>query len=130
MSPSSQACWYKRSVTWEATRLTRVRAKVERSILPTGADGASSKVKTRVSLRGRHELFRNLILSAEAVYFREDFKQLGRKDDSYRVRAGVEYRINRFFSVIARHTYRERDSSRNGRDYRSNITMLTVDFTL
>jgi uncharacterized protein (PEP-CTERM system associated) len=71
-----------------------------------------------------------LTLRAEAVYYREDFKQLGRDDDNIRVRAGAEYRINRFVSITARYTYRERDSSARNRDFRANIAMLTINLQL
>lgn len=117
-------------LSWEATRLTRVRARVERSILPTGVDGASSKVRTRVSLDVSHELFRNLTLRAAAIYFQEDFKQLGRNDDNFRVLAGAEYQINRFVSITARYSYRERHSSTSDNDFRSNIAMLTINLQL
>ena len=117
-------------VTWEPTRLTRLRTKLERTLIPTDRDGASSKLRTLVSLEGRHELFRNVILRVEATYFREDFKDLGRHDDNYRVRAGADYRINRFFTLAARYTYRQRDSSTSRRKFRRNIAMLTIDIGL
>jgi hypothetical protein len=115
---------------WEATRLLSLRLELERSLLPTGVAEASSKVRTMVSLVGRHELFRSLILHGDVAYFREDFRQLGRIDDNYRIRAGAEYRINHFFSIAASYSYRQRDSNADNRDFHANIAMLTIEIRL
>ena len=118
------------AATWEVTPLTRLEAEVERSVRPTAVDGASSRIRTLASIEGRHELLRNVILRADATYYREKFQELGRTDHNYRVRIGAEYLINRFFSIGARYSYRERDSNFNTRDYRRNRIMLTLEVRL
>jgi hypothetical protein len=118
------------AVRWDVTTLTRLGAEMERSVVPTSVDSASSKVRTLVTVEGRHELFRNVVLRADATYFREDFEELGRDDDNYRVSVGARYLINRFFSIGARYSYRERDSNGSTRDFRRNIGMLTLEAQL
>jgi hypothetical protein len=113
--------------TWAITRLTRLEVELRRLVSPTTRRGASSKVQSLASLSVRHELLRNLYLRAEASFFREKFKQLGRIDDNYRVRAGAEYVVNRFFSVVAEYTYRARNSNFPGRSFRKNLVSLTFD---
>ena len=71
-----------------------------------------------------------MILRAMAAYYREEFKQLGRIDDNFRIRVGAEYHINRVVSVATRYTYRVRDSNAPGRDFRSNIIKLTFEIRL
>ena len=118
------------AATWNVTPLTQLEAEVERSVEPTATNGASSKIRTEASLKVRHELFRSVVLRADATYRREKFKELGRTDDDYRFRVGAEYLINRFFSIGVRYRYWERDSNFSSREFRRNTITLRLDARL
>jgi hypothetical protein len=115
------------AVTWDVTRLSRLQLELRRRVAPTTRRGASSKVQSLASLELRHALLRNVDLRVEGAYFREKFKGLGRIDDNYRVRAGAEYAVNRFFSIAALYDFRVRDSNAPGRSFDRNLVTLSFD---
>jgi hypothetical protein len=118
------------SLTWEITRLTELRAEIIRRVAPTNLAGASSKIQTLSQVRVRHELLPNLFLRVDGAYFRENFKELSREDDNFRVRAGAEYLINRFLSVGVGYDFRYRDSDDSRRDFKRNVVRLAIELRL
>ena len=125
------------AVTWDVTPLTRVNAEVVRRAAPTtlagpltNPAGASSKIQTMALVRVRHELVPDLFLTVDGAYFRENFKGLVREDDNYRVRASVDYLINRFVSIGVGYKFRLRDSNVPKEDFTRNIVTLAIELRL
>ena len=114
------------TVSWHVTPLTRVDARVVRRITPTNTAGASSKIQTSGRIGISHALRTDILFSIEGTYFREEFKQLGRDDDNYRIRVGAEYLFNKFVSVGLGYRFRIRDSSRSKEDFTRNVFTLAI----
>jgi hypothetical protein len=111
-------------VTWDVTKLTTLEFEVTRRLAPTTLDGASSKVQTLAGINVRHELLRNLLITTEITYFREEFEKLGRTDDNFRIRASADYEINDFLSLLLTYRFRARDTDASDRNFYRNIVML------
>ena len=58
-----------------------------------------------------HEFMRNLVASADIAYAEENFQGSNRKDEIYVYDLGINYLIDRHFSVGAFVGYEERDSN-------------------
>ena len=113
-------------VTWNVTRLTTIKAGVERQVRETTIAGAAGSFDTRVSGSVDHELLRNLIIGASLSYSNADYEGIARKDDI--IGAGVygKYLINRNFSVTANYRFTDRDSNQAGADYAKSVAGVTL----
>ena len=115
------------TVSWHVTPLTRVDARVVRRVSPTITAGASSKIQTSGRIGISHALRTDILFSIEGTYFREEFKQLGRDDDNYRIRVGAEYLFNKFVSVGLGYRFRIRDSNVPVEDFTRNVFTLAIE---
>lgn len=114
------------SVDWFVTPLTTVRFEAASSIEETISAGASGYTDNSVGLRVDHELMRNVILGGHASYANQDYEGIARDDDVIRAGVGVDYLLNRNFSLRLGYDYTERDSSANPFDYTRNEVGLTL----
>ena len=109
---------------WAATQLTTVRATASRSLEePTGF---GSRERTRLGVGADHELLRNLILSADAVYRIDEFNDTDREDDYYSLGVGALYTLNRNYYARAGYVFETRNSNVNARDYDNNVVTLRL----
>lgn len=112
------------NIVWNPTELVSVLVGASRDTEATGNVGASSRVVTRLNLRGEYELRRNLLVFAEGVYRNEEFEGLNRDDDVYNLATGGELLINENLSVFGRVGYEERSSSAVGLDFDRSFIVL------
>lgn len=109
---------------WSVTQLTTVRATAERTI--EESTSTSSRERTEFGIGVDHELLRNLILQADAVYRLDDFVGSTREDDFYTVGVGAIYTLNRNFYGRAGYVFETRESNISTFDYDDNIISLTL----
>ena len=117
---------YGASVEWYATPLTTVTLDATSSIEETTTVGASGFVSNSVGLRIDHELLRNVLLNGTVSYATNDYEGIARTDDTIRAGLGVDYLLNRNFTLGLGYDYKDRDSNTAGNDY----TVNQVGFTL
>jgi hypothetical protein len=86
----------------------------------------SSRERTQFGVGVDHELLRNLILQADAVYRLDDFVGSPREDDFYTIGLGALYTLNRNFYGRAGYIYETRESNVSRFDYDDNIISLSI----
>ncbi|MCJ9429953.1 outer membrane beta-barrel protein [Kordiimonas marina] len=123
------------SLLWNVTGLTSVRGTVKRDINETTVGGldangvptyASGIKSTLVSLRIEHELQRNLLLSAEGSYTRQDFARTVRSDDLFNAKFGLRYLVNRNLRINAGYNYDYRNTTTKNQDYQRHSIMVGI----
>jgi len=97
-------------LTWNVTRLTTIYGGLTRDVNETVIAGASSYFATRLTLGADHEVLRNLILSANVGYERDDFQGLSRTDNLWSAGTGARYLLNRNFWLSGGYQYFNRSS--------------------
>ena len=113
-------------VLWNITGLTSLEGKAGRSIQESDTLGASSILASQGSVVLSHELRRNIVLQASAVYYALDYQQIVRHDDLYDAGAGLRYYINRHLYSDLTYDYQRRDSQQTVNDYERNVLFLRV----
>jgi hypothetical protein len=124
--PNISGISYGASVDWFVTPLTTVHLDAAATVEETTAAGASGYLDQSVGLGVDHELMRNVIIGARASYANQEYEGIGRSDDVIRAGLGVDYLINRNFSVGLGYDFTDRDSSVVGLDYTRNEIGLTL----
>lgn len=117
------------NLLWNVTELTSVRFTLTRAVQETvvtaggGATivDAAADLQTSASVSVEHELLRNVLLSAGAIFIQDDFQGIIRTDDNYEGDAGARYLINRNLSAGLDFSYRKRTSNVPGNDYEREI---------
>lgn len=117
---------YGASVDWYATPLTTVRFRADTSIEDTTSGGASAFERQRVGVGLDHEFLRNLIASLDLEFAQEDFSGSTRKDEIYDVTFGVDYLIDRVFSIGFFVGHEERDSTVSGESFSRDTAGIRV----
>jgi len=96
--------------------------------------GASYE-STRFYLTNTYEITRRLTARVRLVFMRQysdedDEEFAGAQDiNNYYVSSGLTYTVNRWLSVIARHSYRYNDNKRNGVTRNSNLLSIALEIT-
>lgn len=98
-------------VEWFPTALTTVTATGGRTIEESVAGGAPGYISNTIGLNVDHELLRNVLLSANAHYGKDNYEKIDRKDERTGAGASVAYLLNRRVGVFLTYTYLKQDSS-------------------
>jgi hypothetical protein len=117
---------YGANVQWFATALTTVRFNASSTIQESTIAGNSGYTAQAAGLGVDHELLRNVILSGDLGYENDKFDGIGRTDDIYTGKVGVNYLLNQFFAVGVDYSLTDRKSNQSGNDYTRNIIGLTL----
>jgi hypothetical protein len=123
-------------LVWNVTQLTSVTFRAERTVQDTtNATGGLTSPGYLHSVGGvnvDHELFRNLLLNANAAYANDDFKGIDRTDDVYGFGVGAKYLLNRHLYLGATYSFDHRDSSGAAatNSYSRNIFLLRISTQL
>jgi hypothetical protein len=99
------------AVTWTPTGLTTVNATVARYIEDSSAEVTVGYTETALRLSVDHELYRNIILNANAGVYLDDYAQGGGQQEFYTVGAGATWRLNRNLRLAADYTYSSRQTN-------------------
>lgn len=122
---------------WNVTALTSVRLRASRSVQDAGLPlfnsstvnlGNSSYTRTDVSLGVNHELYRNLLLSADGSYAHFSANGAGADGDEYAAGLGLRYLMNRNISVRARVDHSERESIDPNLRYKANRGLGSIGY--
>ncbi len=99
------------SFNWTPSRLTVVVPSLERSVQETTTLNASGLVRTAANILVRHELARNVVLTATGSIGREDFDGAGQRNWTYEGRLRAIWALAPEYFVGGEIGYRERTSN-------------------
>jgi len=111
---------------WNVTDLTTVTFQANSGSEATDVDDASTLFTLGAGVRVEHELRRNVLLDADVSAQFEDFQGSERDDDVYEAGVGVEYLVNRNFSVFAGYDFFLRSSSVEEEDFSKNVVSVGI----
>lgn len=124
-------------VVWNATQLTSVTLKAERSIedapaTVVGATAAPGYFHSTAGVRVDHELLRNLLLDGQIAYANDDFQGISRTDDNYVAGVGAKYLLTRHFYFGGDYTLQHRESNGSAatNPFTRNIFMIRLSTQL
>lgn len=113
-------------LTWNITGLTSLIFEGSSAVVETTQGGASANLQGNASVEVQHELLRNLLLNGRLGYTRDDFQGVDRTDNTFRVRAGARYLLNRNLSIDGTYEFATRNSDVNGADYDRHLVRVGV----
>ena len=115
-------------LSWFPTQLTTLTAAAGRSAEDTGVIGSAGALRTDLSISMDHELLRNLILTAETAWSKDDYNGLDRTDTRFAASFSGIYRLDRRYGLTAGLTYLDQSSSgaAAGPTYRSTRLSIAV----
>jgi hypothetical protein len=111
------------AVTWTPTGLTTVTGTAARYIEDSAAEATVGYTETALKVQVDHELFRNIILTAKAGYYIDDYASNGAVSGGSQTyftgTIGGSYALTRNIRLAADYTYSTRNSSNNAAFYPS-----------
>jgi hypothetical protein len=117
---------YGANMAWFLTPLTTVTFNADAMIEETTTSGASGYYAQSVGVRIDHELLRNVLLNGRVSYENDDYEGVSQTDDTVRAGLGVDYLLNRNFSLGLGYDYTDRSSNVTGEDFTRNKVSLTL----
>jgi hypothetical protein len=113
-------------LSWLMTPRTRISGFIDRSVRETTQTGASSFVSSGGGLGLEHAMRHDLLLSADASYFVDDYQGNSRVDRVTAVAAGLRYYLTANLFLGLDYTYAQRDSTLPREDYQKNVLFVRV----
>jgi hypothetical protein len=98
-------------VTWTPTGLTTVTGTAARYIEDSAAEATVGYTETAFKLAIDHELYRNVILSANGGVYLDDYAQNGGNQQFYTAGVAAVWKLNRTVALGADYTYSSRQTS-------------------
>jgi hypothetical protein len=98
-------------VEWFPTALTTVTTTAGRTIEEAVTTGSPGYISNNIGLNIDHELLRNVLLSANASYGKDNYEKIDRSDKRTGAGASVAYLLNRRVGVFLTYTYLKQNSS-------------------
>jgi hypothetical protein len=111
---------------WLATPLMTISLFGSRTIAETAAQGAEARIDHSAGATLDYELRRNLIATLEAAYVNEEFPGAARSDDVWRVRAELDYSMNRYIYLSLYYLYIDRQTDIIEFDFDQHRVMFNV----
>ncbi|WAC59211.1 outer membrane beta-barrel protein [Brevundimonas sp. SL130] len=90
---------------WFPTELTTVTANVSRTIEDAGIIGSAGYLSSEVGGKVDHELLRNLILTGQLTYSKDDYNAIDRDDQRVNASMAATYLLNRNYGVTTTLSY-------------------------
>lgn len=120
----------KSAFNWTPTRMTVVILSLERSVLETTTVRASSMIHTGGSILARHELERNIVLTASGSVFQDVFEGAGQTNWTYDTRARAVWALIPEAYVGGELGYRKRTSNVSTSEYDQIVLALRLGLRL
>ncbi len=118
------------NVEWFPTALTTVTGTASRTIEESVTNGSPGYVSANVGVSIDHELLRNVLLSAQASYGEDTYKQIDRDDERTGAGASATYLLNRRVGLMLTYSYLKQDSSGAARGTSFTDNKLTASVAL
>ncbi|MFT4027917.1 MAG: outer membrane beta-barrel protein [Novosphingobium sp.] len=115
-------------ILWNVTPLTSVRLRAGRSVEETSSTTIAGNTRIDFSVRVDHELYRYIIVSANAGYGSFSPNGAGVGGNEYNLGAGVRYLIDRHWSAGLTANYAWRDSTSTYLRYHAATVGISTRF--
>lgn len=121
---------------WNVTTLTSIRLDGDRRVEDSTIPFSGGRLMSEVTLGVDHELLRNLIITLEGGYRKQDFRGIDRSDNYYRAESGIRYLFTPRVTFEARYQYEARRSSCKGelncevQEFNRNVVQAFIEFHL
>ncbi|MBS0014292.1 MAG: outer membrane beta-barrel protein [Desulfobacterales bacterium] len=119
--------WCGLSVDWKATTLTCFQVRAETSVEETAMAGSPGIGTFDARARVDHQVLENLLAGVNVQYKNNDYKGIDITDQYLDFGPRLTYFWNRKISVEASHTYRQKDSNVEKRQYTENKFDLAIN---
>ncbi len=103
--------------------LTSVRGTLIRELQQSTLRGASTFFATRGSLRGEHELRRDILLGVDLAFARNTFAGIAREDTTFAGGFDAAYRANRYLHLTFDYGFTKRVSTADADFTRNRVTL-------
>ena len=113
-------------VQWFPTRLTTVSFDASRRVIDPGLATAGSATALDYGVRVDHELYRNILLFAEAGRNDRDYEDIDRDDERLELGFGATYKMNKRIHFDGYFQRIERDSTNPNGNFEQNVFGLAV----
>ncbi|MCI4643746.1 MAG: outer membrane beta-barrel protein [Hyphomonadaceae bacterium] len=114
------------NVQWFPSRLTTVTLDASRRVIDPGLATSGSATAQDYGIRVDHELYRNILLFAEAGQQERDYEDIDRGDELLELRFGATYKMNKRIHVDGYFERFDRDSSVATGNFEQNIFGLAL----
>lgn len=121
---------FRGQVDWFPTELTTVNLNGSRTIEDPVDAGSQAYISTNLSAGVDHELLRNVLLSAQASYGKDNYETINRDDKRTGFNASATYLMNRNVGLILTYTYLKQDSSGAARGASFNDNKIAASVAL
>ena len=111
---------------WQASDVVRLRIDALREIEEATTDFESGRFATMVLLRGAYRYSEMITIEGLAGYEHDAYGTSPRKEDFFRIGAGLLAEFGRHLYSRLAWQFADRDSNAAGRSYDRNVVMLTV----
>jgi hypothetical protein len=109
---------------WTPSRMTLIVPSFQRTLFETTLPGASQDVRTGGGVLIRHELERNIVLTASGYVYRDEYKGIGRTDWYYDTRVRAIWALAPEYYVGGEIGYRKRNSNLDTDSYNETVVLL------
>ncbi len=113
-------------VQWFPTRLTTVNFDVSRRVIDPGLATAGSATALDYGVRVDHELYRNILLFAEAGRNDREYEDIDRDDERLELGFGATYKMSKRIHFDGYFERIERDSTNPNGNFEQNVFGLAV----
>jgi hypothetical protein len=117
---------YGAQLEWLPSQLDTIRLNASRGVQETTIPGASSYTNSHIGLGIDHELLRNVILSADGMYDRDEYNDLTRADDIWSIGASAIYLMNRNMQFNLGYVFSRRTSNAGVLQYDNNVFRIGI----
>jgi len=116
------------NLLWNATPLTSVRLRAERSIEDTSSTVVAGNTRSEGALSIEHELYRYVILSADTIYAHFEPNGVGASGNELSVGLKAKYLLDRRWSITGSVRHSQRTSESRLLRFQANMATVTTRF--
>lgn len=114
-------------LAWLPTQLSTITLTASRTIEDSAAADAVAYISTNLRARIDHELLRNLILTGQVGYGKDEYTGIVREDRRTSAGFGASYLINSVLSLGVNYSYMEQETRKGvGSDFKENRVGVTL----
>jgi hypothetical protein len=116
------------AIVWAATPLTTVRLRGAATLEETSIPDASGALATQATLEVKHDLLRNLSLTAAATAAETEYRGVRLKEELLSGTLRMDYKLTRSVALRASFTHERLTSTTPGSDYTANVYLVGLRF--
>lgn len=115
---------------WFVSPVVTIAVNAAREIVESNESAASGISRTLLGARGDWEARRNVIVSAGAAYVDDEYENIDRNDQRWRLNGAVEYQLNRAIALVGAYERFQEESEGAQRGAAFEVNRVTVSLRL